>query len=103
MHVYSSMVCFLVVLFFAVTGITLNHPTWVLGTGEKRTTVQGTMPSDWKSGTTIDWLRVDEYLRDRHSITGHVDSHNADSQQAAITFKGPGYEADATIKVSDGT
>lgn len=31
LHVYTSMICFVVVLFFAVTGVTLNHPTWVFG------------------------------------------------------------------------
>ena len=28
LHVYLSMVSFAVLLFFAVTGFTLNHPTW---------------------------------------------------------------------------
>ncbi len=30
-HVYTSMIALLVVLFFAVTGLTLNHPEWTFG------------------------------------------------------------------------
>lgn len=31
LHVYVSMLSFLTILFFAITGITLNHPEWTLG------------------------------------------------------------------------
>lgn len=31
LHIYLSLFCFLVVLFFAVTGITLNHAEWFDG------------------------------------------------------------------------
>ncbi|MEM7785161.1 MAG: PepSY-associated TM helix domain-containing protein, partial [Planctomycetota bacterium] len=27
-HIYVSMVCFGTMIFFSLTGITLNHPTW---------------------------------------------------------------------------
>ena len=29
LHIYTSMVSLLVVLFFAATGVTLNHPDWL--------------------------------------------------------------------------
>lgn len=101
-HVYASMVCFLVVLFFAVTGVTLNHPTWSIG-GESTRRTTGTLPSDWKHGSTIDWLRVDEYLRAEHSLRGTVNGHNENIVQASIEWKGPGYVADAFINVKTGT
>ena len=31
LHVYVSMLSFRAILFFAITGITLNHPEWTLG------------------------------------------------------------------------
>ena len=30
-HVYTSMISLLIVLFFGLTGITLNHPKWIFG------------------------------------------------------------------------
>ena len=30
-HVYTSMISLLIVLFFGLTGITLNHPKWTFG------------------------------------------------------------------------
>jgi uncharacterized protein len=102
-HVYTSMVCFLVVLFFSATGLTLNHPTWTLGGNGSRATVSGTLPPDWKVGDTIDWLNTAEFLRATHGLRGHVDEHDASSTTASITFKAPGYSADAFIQVDKGT
>ncbi len=102
-HVYTSMICFVVVLFFSATGLTLNHPTWTLGGNGSRSTVSGTLPADWKSGDTIDWLRTAEYLRATHGLRGQVDEHDADSKTGSITFKAPGYSADAFIQVDNGT
>jgi uncharacterized protein len=102
-HVYTSMVCFLVVLFFSVTGLTLNHPTWSLGSSGSRTSISGTFPSNWKSGTTIDWLRAAEFLRSKHALRGEVAEHDADERSGTITFKGPGYSADAFFQVKTGT
>ena len=96
------MICFLVVLFFAVTGITLNHPSWVLGGAGSRTTQTGTMPGDWKSGTEIDWLNVSEFFRKEYSVKGLVVSRKADERNADISFKNPGYGADAFIDVVTG-
>ena len=31
LHIYLSMVSFAIVLFFSVTGLTLNHPSWLGG------------------------------------------------------------------------
>ena len=28
LHIYISMLCFATMMFFAFTGLTLNHPTW---------------------------------------------------------------------------
>jgi uncharacterized protein len=94
-HVYTSMICLLIVLFFSATGLTLNHPTW----GAKTTvsTAAGTMPASWKSGDTIDWLTVSEHLRSANDVTGLVNDHRSDGSQATIVFKGPGYSATGVI------
>lgn len=96
-HVYSSMIALFVVLFFSITGLTLNHPTWTLGGEARRSTVHGTLPDGWKVGETVDWLVVSEFLRTTHHVRGDVTNRTADAVQASITYKGPGYGADAFI------
>lgn len=68
-HVYTSMICLLIVLFFSVTGLTLNHPTWTFGGKGSRSTISGTLPKDWRTGSTVDWLRTAEFLRAKHSLS----------------------------------
>jgi uncharacterized protein len=102
-HVYTSMVCFVVVLFFSITGLTLNHPTWTLGGSGSQSSAQGTLPATWNSGDRIDWLVVAEFLRSEHALRGAVSDHTADASSASITFKGPAYSADAFIDPVDGT
>ena len=101
-HVYTSMVCFVVVLFFSVTGLTLNHPSWTLG-GDSISRDAGTLPATFKNGAEIDWLQVSEFLRKEHSLRGSVDSTTADAQQGSISYRGPGYAADAFFDVATGS
>lgn len=44
------MLSLLVVLFFAATGITLNHPEWVFGNAQTIHTYQGTLPQAGSKG-----------------------------------------------------
>jgi uncharacterized protein len=89
------MICLLLVLFFSLTGITLNHPTW--GAKTHRSTASGTMPATWKSGTTVDWFVASEHLRSANGVTGLVSDKRSEGGESSITFKGPGLTATATI------
>ena len=102
-HAYASMISLLIVLFFSVTGLTLNHPTWTLGAGPSRSEVKGTLPAEWKTGEDIDWLVVSDYLRAEYSVRGDVVEKSFDAAQGAITYKGPGYQASAFINPDDAT
>ncbi len=103
LHVYLSMVCFAVVLFFSVTGLTLNHPTWTLGGDGSETTGKGTLPAAWIGADgEIDWLATAEFLRAEHGLKGAVADREATATDASITFKAPGYSADAFINVPAG-
>ena len=97
LHAYSSMLCLLVVLFFSVTGLTLNHPNWTLGGHTNNVKEAGSLPTASVSGTTVDWLTVAEYLRSTNSLRGEVSDHQASGGQGSITFKGPGYLANASF------
>ena len=101
LHIYTSMVSLLVVLFFAATGVTLNHPDWLAG--ERTDELTGTLPATWKTTQGIDWLVVAEHLRSAHGVHGTVADRTADDRQAALTFRAPGYSADCFIDVHDGS
>lgn len=105
LHLYLSMLSFFVVLFFSVTGITLNHADWFDGKQvEKKRS--GTMPAAWVNvpdTANINKLAVVEFLRSKYAIRGAVSDFVAEDDQCSLSFKGPGYSADAFIKRKDGS
>ena len=105
LHVYLSMLSFLIVLFFAVTGLTLNHAEWFDGKQvEKKFT--GTIPVTWVNTldtTQIKKLEIVEALRKKYGIKGYVSDFLIQDDQCSLSFKGPGYSADAFINRNDGT
>ncbi len=74
LHVYLSMLSFVVVLFFSVTGLTLNHADWFDGKQvEKKFT--GSVPIAWvktRDTTQIKKLEIVELLRKNYGIKGYV-------------------------------
>ena len=101
LHIYTSMVSLLVVLFFAGTGVTLNHPDWLAG--ERTEELTGTLPAAWKTAKGIDWLVVAEHLRTANGVHGTVADRREDDREGSLTFRAPGYSADAFIDVRDGS
>ncbi len=104
MHIYGSMISFAIVFFFSITGITLNHPDYFAG--ELKTTQEkGKLDSNWvmnKDTNKIAKLEIVEFLRKNHHITAAVSEFRIDDTQCTISFKGPGYAADAFINREDG-
>src|SRR5581483_2041380 len=47
LHIYTSMLGLAAVLFFSVTGLTLNHPDWVLPDAERSRQDKGTVEARW--------------------------------------------------------
>jgi hypothetical protein len=103
LHIYGSMLSFALVLFFSVTGITLNHPEWLAG-AEQRRQVTGQVDPRWLASPQPPegQLRVVEHLRAAHGLRGAVSDFRVDDREASVTFKGPGYSADAFIGVATG-
>ena len=102
LHIYLSMLSLLVVLFFSVTGITLNHPEWSFGFKETRQEVTGTLPAGWHTPQGTDWLTVADYLRQKHRVHGSVADRRDEGADGAISFKAPGYAADCFIDSRSG-
>lgn len=91
LHSWTSMVSLLLVLFFALTGLTANHPDWA-GPG-RSATVTGVLPDAARSGSEWDLLAVSEFVRATHDVSGTVTDHGVESGQGRLAYQGPGYEA----------
>ena len=98
LHIYASMTSFVIVFFFAVTGWTLNHADRFSGR-EKVTKTTGTVDRHWTSTGTAEVAKLDvvEALRRDHHVTGAVTDFRTEDEDVSITFKGPGYSADAIV------
>lgn len=98
LHIYLSMLAFAIILFFSVTGFTLNHAD-NFPQREQIVHFRGEMPHSWvrPAGTEPAKLEIVERLRSAHKIHGAVTDFRVDDQQIEVSFKGPGYTADAFI------
>lgn len=100
LHIYLSMVSFAIVLFFSVTGLTLNHPTWFGGDKQVVTKNKGTMNVDWVNNpdtNKIAKLEIVEFLRKTYQVKGAVNEFRIDDSEVSVSLKGPAYSCDAFI------
>lgn len=123
LHIYVSLLGFTALIFFAITGITLNHPTWFGADLQTITEFDGVMQLKWLQASPrdsvlqviepdaatsldesrlIDRLSVVEHLRDTHQIRGAVAEFRTDEQECTIIFKGPAYAADVYVDRTSG-
>lgn len=100
LHIYLSMVSFAIILFFAVTGLTLNHPDWFSGAVKNRL-ARGTLDKSLLAAPSQRALA--QALTSREHLHGTVDDFRADDSEITLSFKAPGYSADATIDRQRGT
>jgi hypothetical protein len=99
LHTYLSMLSFALLLFFAVTGLTLNHAEW-FDSHERPAVFHGTLNKAWVNTADPGAVAKEEllnYFRQTHRTRGALSDVHVDGQQCELLFKGPGYEADATI------
>jgi hypothetical protein len=100
LHIYLSMVSFTILLFFAVSGLTLNHADWFTTGKEVITKDLGTVNLKWikvADTSKIDKLQLVEFLRSKHEVKGSLSDFRIEEQELSLTFNGPGYIADAFI------
>ena len=118
LHIYVSMFGLLSVLFFSVTGITLNHPDWFFSGAQSLRHDEGRMDAAWLGlppavggeddesdveADAVAKLEVVEHLRNTHGIRGALYEFTIDEFECVVAFKGPGYSADAYIDRESGT
>lgn len=107
LHIYGSMLGLAALLFFGLTGITLNHPDWTLGGVRRQEEGSGALPTDWvRTGLPderVARLEVVEHLRGKRGARGAVEEFRIDEREVLVSFKGPGYSADAFIDRETGS
>jgi hypothetical protein len=98
------MFSFIIVLFFSVTGLTLNHVDW-FPESTVVSELNGSVNSKWVSVSDtakIPKLEIVEQLRSNHNIKGQLNDFRIDEDEISISFQGPGYTADFFVNRADG-
>lgn len=105
LHIYLSMVSFAIVLFFSVTGLTLNHPTWFGGDKQIETKYKGKLNANWVNNpdtNKVAKLEIVEFFRKKHNAKGFVSEIRIDDAEISLSLKGPAYGFDAFIDRTNG-
>jgi hypothetical protein len=89
------MFAFVMMMFFAVTGIVLDHEDWFAGGDVPSTEVQGELPVALLKEP--DKLMVVEALRSRFGAAGAVTTFDVNDQELRIELRGPGRRTEAQI------
>jgi hypothetical protein len=100
LHIYGSMVSLSLLLFFSVTGLTLNHADW-FAAQQRTAQFQGQVPLAWMQGDLAK-LEIVEHLRRSHGIKTGMSEFRAEEGQVSVSFKGPGYTADVVMDRATG-
>jgi len=85
------------VFFFAITGITLNHPEWFAA--ERITQAKGHLDPAWTNpaANEVSKREIASFLQQTHRLGGAPSDIRVDDQQCTVSFRGPGYTADVFI------
>jgi uncharacterized protein len=99
LHIYASLLGLMTVLFFAITGLTLNHPHWFDSGYHAVREESGTFDRSLITAANgaPKMLEIVEFIRAKYQVRCAVRDFQADDFQIAVAFAGPGYTADVSI------
>ena len=99
-HVYVSMALLTLMIFFSVTGITLNHPAWFAGDEAEVAELTVELPpellAETKQGDLI------QYLFKQSWFSGKRLAIESDDYELFISDKGPGSHLTVTVDLETG-
>ncbi|MEL6428624.1 MAG: PepSY-associated TM helix domain-containing protein [Planctomycetota bacterium] len=106
-HTFVSSFGFGALVFFSVTGITLNHPD-VFETAEPvelefSGSLEPSLLAVSDGGVEVQRLEIVEELRAEHGLRGRVTEFRIDDDEVSVVFAAPGYSADAWIDRTSGS
>lgn len=93
----------LIVLFFAVTGLLANNPSWTFGQQPQVTSVGGQLPQGAVVDGVPNYLVISEYLRANQGASGQISDYGLSGDSGRISYGAPGYTATASFSLSQGT
>lgn len=109
LHLYISLLSLGALLFFSVTGFTLNHAGWFYADEGSEREFKGVLNPQWvapdpfEPGRPVARLEVVEALRQAHRIRGAVSSFSTDPALCVVIFIAPGYSANAFVERETGS
>ncbi|HOG56994.1 MAG TPA: PepSY-associated TM helix domain-containing protein [Bacteroidales bacterium] len=104
-HLYLSMFSFAALLFFALTGITLNHPSWTENR-QKVEMLEGNVDLSWIAGTDTSLAEksaIVDHLKKEHNIRGRLTEFRVSESECSLAFDGPGFTAYGMIDRTSGS
>src|SRR5215471_17320776 len=87
-HIYISMTGFMLVLLFAITGLTLNHQDFGFGQPD---TVRSTISLPANELKDADQQKIEGLLRSALHIRSPLTDYHEDPDQIQATFSAPGH------------
>ncbi len=100
-HIYLTVFAMLLMVFFAATGLLLNHEDWVTGGETPPVADTATLPPALLTPAP-DRLMIVEHLRARHGAVGAVTTFDDDGEILRIEMRGPGRRVEAEITLATG-
>lgn len=112
LHIYSSMLVGVLLLFFAATGITLNHPEWQSSWGASSARQQLRLPaelqqlqwSDDQLQQAIQAEKIAHWLRAEFQVQGAVFNFDVDVEERLLEldFKRPAGYSSVLVELDSG-
>lgn len=102
-HVYVSMALLLLMLFFAITGITLNHPNWFSSADQEPLREQFDIPSYLipTAPQESEWrLAAGHWLKSQWDMD--ITTADIEEDEISLVSKGPGTYRTVTLDLLDG-
>jgi|CXWL01.1.fsa_nt_gi hypothetical protein len=100
-HIYLTVFAMLLMVFFAATGLLLNHEEWVTAGEAAPIEGSGTLPMALLTPAP-DTARIVEALRSSHGARGALSTFDNDGEELRIELRGPGRRFEAAITLATG-
>lgn len=100
-HIYLTVFAMLLMVFFAATGLLLNHEEWVTASEAAPVETTGTLSMSLLAPAP-DTARIVETLRTVHGALGALSTFDNDGEELRVELRGPGRRFEAAITLSTG-
>ncbi|MBK9549975.1 MAG: PepSY-associated TM helix domain-containing protein [Gemmatimonadetes bacterium] len=100
-HIYLTVFAMLLMVFFAATGLLLNHEEWVSASEAAPVETTGTLPMALLTHAP-DTAGIIETLRTTYGALGALSTFDSDGEELRVELRGPGRRFEAVITLATG-